>query len=464
MNKLKLTTLSNGIRIATFPLKTPLTTIALASFAGSRYETTKELGIYRILEKMMLTKTKKRSTEEREETINRLGGYIDTKISAEAFLMHGSVISNRSDLLIEIFQDSIQNLVHSQKEINSKIQQYIEKSKETRLIGREIIDDLVHAAAYAPKKLKILKANEYHFSNLGLAQNSKSLLFSEKKLKSITSSKLKNAMKKVFYGENMVFSNVGMDHDLFCKKIDNAFGKMPKKPPQNLPQNRSSYKGGYINYPQKIVDDQNTTVYIDGKLPLNAEMSYLGWFYPGADLFSDDIFAYFVLQFIIGDAASFSSGGPGKGMYSRSCRNIMSKHFFIDSIEAKNFSYSDSGLFGIVAGLNSQFLENGCEIIHNEFLQLANVPVPNQELERAKNRLKMMLFMILEEREVFAEDIVHQILFYGYWMNPDYICKKIDSVTQKDILRISNNCLNSPLTLAAWGDTTSLKNYEKYLK
>jgi len=50
---------------------------------------------------------------------------------------------------------------------------------------------------------------------------------------------------------------------------------------------------------------------------------------------------------LIGNATSFSSGGPGKGMYCRAITNLMQKHNFVESVQSINSHFSDTGLFGL---------------------------------------------------------------------------------------------------------------------
>lgn len=50
---------------------------------------------------------------------------------------------------------------------------------------------------------------------------------------------------------------------------------------------------------------------------------------------------------ILGNALQFSSGGPGKGMYSRAYREILYYNHFVNSVSVINNVFSDSGIFGI---------------------------------------------------------------------------------------------------------------------
>jgi len=62
---------------------------------------------------------------------------------------------------------------------------------------------------------------------------------------------------------------------------------------------------------------------------------------------SKDVFTLQVLNALLGTSTSFSAGGPGKGMHSRSSTNLLNKHSFVDSAHTLNFNFSDAGLFGL---------------------------------------------------------------------------------------------------------------------
>lgn len=47
---------------------------------------------------------------------------------------------------------------------------------------------------------------------------------------------------------------------------------------------------------------------------------------------------------LLGDGASFSSGGPGKGLLSRFYTGVMSGSYGIDNVNSINFPFSDGGM------------------------------------------------------------------------------------------------------------------------
>ncbi len=62
---------------------------------------------------------------------------------------------------------------------------------------------------------------------------------------------------------------------------------------------------------------------------------------------SKDIFALQVLNALLGNTISYSCGGPGSGLHSRTATNLLNKYSYVDSAQAINFNFSDSGLFGL---------------------------------------------------------------------------------------------------------------------
>lgn len=91
---------------------------------------------------------------------------------------------------------------------------------------------------------------------------------------------------------------------------------------------------------------------------------------------------------LIGNAQSFSSGGPGKGMYCRAITNLMQKYHFVESASALNMHFLDSGLFGMSITGPAKSSQPILVSILDEFSKL-KIHINDEELERAKNIAKM---------------------------------------------------------------------------
>lgn len=57
-----------------------------------------------------------------------------------------------------------------------------------------------------------------------------------------------------------------------------------------------------------------------------------------------------VVKTILGSASSFSSGGPGKGMYSRCTSHLLNSIYCVEKASFINEHFNDSGLFGLTVG------------------------------------------------------------------------------------------------------------------
>lgn len=57
-----------------------------------------------------------------------------------------------------------------------------------------------------------------------------------------------------------------------------------------------------------------------------------------------------ILRVLLGNASSFSSGGPGKGMHSRCTKNLLNKVPCVEKASFLNEHFEETGLFGLTVG------------------------------------------------------------------------------------------------------------------
>jgi hypothetical protein len=81
--------------------------------------------------------------------------------------------------------------------------------------------------------------------------------------------------------------------------------------------------------------------------PIVSILCSFGWL-PAANWHEADMVPMAVLQMMLGGGASFSAGGPGKGMYSRLYEQVLNRHHFVQSALSFNSIYDDTAIFGNV--------------------------------------------------------------------------------------------------------------------
>jgi processing peptidase subunit alpha len=172
-------------------------------------------------------------------------------------------------------------------------------------------------------------------------------------------------------------------------------------------------------------------------------------------------YALAVIQMLLGDGASFSSGGPGKGLLSRFYTGVMSGSYGIDNVNSLNLPYSDAGLFAVSLTCEFHVLKRYLDRLALELASLlypANPSYPVQpiELSRAKNRLKSAMLYAREDVRVEAEDLGAQVLMNGYRLPIGDMLQRIADVSMADLQRVARRVFvdgvgNGELTIVARG-------------
>lgn len=88
--------------------------------------------------------------------------------------------------------------------------------------------------------------------------------------------------------------------------------------------------------------------------------------------------------------------------------------------------------------------------------------VSGAETERAKAQLKASILLSLDGTTAVAEDIGRQLVTTGRRMAPNEIERKIDSITEKDIMDFANRKLwDRDIAVSAVGSIEGLFDYQR---
>lgn len=168
----------------------------------------------------------------------------------------------------------------------------------------------------------------------------------------------------------------------------------------------------------------------------------------------EDVTAFYVANTLIGNATSFSTGGPGKGMYCRAITNMMQRYNFVDGVAGINTHFSDSGLFGMTIEGPGSHSQDLLHVLLEEFNRLKE-RISDEELARAKNILKMNILMSMERQEDRLEEIARNYMTFGDLTFHQY-CERIDAVTSDQINRAAAKILAGKPTMLVTGGAINL--------
>ncbi|TGO08277.1 hypothetical protein BTUL_0216g00020 [Botrytis tulipae] len=477
----QITTLPNGVRVATEALPGHFSGIGVYIDAGSRYENEDLRGVSHIMDRLAFKSTSKRSSDEMLESIESLGGNIQCASSRESLMYQSATFNSAVPTTVALLAETIRNPLITEEEVS---QQLVTAEYEIGEIWSKpelILPEIVHMVAY--------KGN-----TLG-----NPLLCPKERLSEINSNTIQLYRDTFYRPERMVVAFAGVQHEEAVKLAEQHFGDMPKSASilsqtgsetsldslsgetssdSSISSSSSSTPPSPTQKPSTLISRMPFFKNISTSAPKNASVQngflnplnlnepsrYTGGFlalptlpppvnpalpalshihiaFEALPISSPDIYALATLQTLLGGGGSFSAGGPGKGMYSRLYTNVLNQHGWVESCMAFNHSYTDSGLFGISSSCSPGYVKNMLDVMCRELQSLTLdsgfSALQTAEVNRAKNQLRSSLLMNLESRMVELEDLGRQVQVHGRKVGVREMCKKIEELTVKDLRRVA---------------------------
>ncbi|GBG84704.1 hypothetical protein CBR_g39080 [Chara braunii] len=421
----KITTLPNGMKIASEDTPGPTTTVGLYIDSGSVYETAGNNGVSHLLERMSFKTTNNRTHFRLIREVEAIGGNVQASASREQMAYTGDALRTHMPEILELLADSVRNPKFVEWEVKEQLARVKAEVSEMANNPQSLMVEALHSAGYAGALGRPLLCPE---SNVGR----------------LDSAACREFVEANYTAPRMVLAASGVDHSDLLAVAEPLFSDLPKValPPTPL----TEYVGG------------------DWRLAADAPVTHvaLGFEFPGGWRNEKDAVAISVLQMLMGGGGSFSAGGPGKGMYSRLYTRVLNQHGQVNSCTAFNSIYNSTGLFGIHGTAPSAFIASLVDIMCEEFLAVATPGgVTETELQRAKNATISHVLMNLESRVVTTEDIGRQILTYGHRKPPAEFCSMVEALSADDITAIAAKITKTPLSMASWGDVVHVPRFDQ---
>ncbi|KAJ4260649.1 Mitochondrial-processing peptidase subunit alpha [Fusarium torreyae] len=467
----QVTTLPNGLRVASEALPGSFSGVGVYIEGGSRFENNSLRGVSHIMDRLAFKSTSEDSADAMLEKVEALGGNIQCASSRESMMYQAATFNNSVWDALKIISDTIRQPRITEEEVADQIETARYEIREIWSKPELILPELVHTAAFKDNTL------------------GNPLLCPEDRLEAIDRNTVV-AYRDLFYRpERMVVAFAGVKHDQAVGMAEKCFGDMQSKPQaqettgsetseselsdseaspassaSSSPQSSPNLLSRFFNNknaspsapPQKFslpskLDITQPSRYTGGFLSLPAQppnlsglptFTHIHLAFEGLPVASDDIYALATLQTLLGGGGSFSAGGPGKGMYSRLYTNVLNQHGWVESCMAFNHSYTDSGLFGISAsclpGRTAAMLDVMCQELRALTLTTGFSRLQEGEVARAKNQLRSSLLMNLESRMVELEDLGRSIQVHGRKIPVRDMCRRIENLTVEDLRRVAS--------------------------
>jgi predicted Zn-dependent peptidase len=152
-------------------------------------------------------------------------------------------------------------------------------------------------------------------------------------------------------------------------------------------------------------------------------------------------------------------------MSSRLFSEVRERRGLAYDIHSYSNKFADSGSLVTYAAVDPANVRQVVEEILRQLDRFRREPVPESELEKAKDYAKGRLLLGLEDTQSVSAWCGGQQVVYGAIRSPERVCADIDAVTTDDLMRIADACIRGAyLRLAAIGPRLKLEPVEAILR
>ncbi|CAK7291494.1 mitochondrial-processing peptidase subunit alpha [Vulpes vulpes] len=437
----KVTTLDNGLRVASQNKFGQFCTVGILINSGSRYEAKYLSGIAHFLEKLAFSSTDRfESKDEILLTLEKHGGICDCQTSRDTTMYAVSADSKGLDTVVGLLADVVLHPRLTDEEIEM-----------TRMAVRFELEDLNMRPDPEPLLTEMIHEAAYRENTVGLHR-----FCPTENIAKIDREVLHSYLRNYYTPDRMVLAGVGVEHQHLVECARKyLLGTQPAwgcEKAVDVDRSVAQYTGGVV----KLERDMSNVSLGPAPFP---ELTHIMIGLESCSFLEEDFIPFAVLNMMMGGGGSFSAGGPGKGMFTRLYLNVLNRHHWMYNATSYHHSYEDTGLLCVHASADPRQVREMVEILTKEFILMAGT-VDVVELERAKTQLMSMLMMNLESRPVIFEDVGRQVLATRSRKLPHELCALIRSVKPEDIRRVASQMLRRKPAVAALGDLSHLPAYE----
>jgi len=420
-NNCKKTTLKNGLRIITLPVKgTKAATVLVLVGAGSKYEVKEISGLSHFLEHMFFKGTKRRPNKLKLiEILDKIGGQYNAFTSQEFTGYWAKVSADHLETALDLVSDIYLNSKIEQEEINrergtilQELNMYLDTP--TRYVG-----DLWLSLLYGDQPAGW------------------PILGTEKLIKSVKRAQFIEYLKEHYSSKNTIVVVAGqIDYDSTLAKVrkyfegineNSAKGKLAVREEQSRPKSLVYYK-----------ETDQTHLYLGVR---------------AYDIFHPDKYALSLLGTILGG-----------NMSSRLFMSVREKEGLAYYIKTGVDTDTDVGFLASQAGIDNQKVDRAIGLILKEYRKIADRRISPAELKKAKDYTKGTTLLEMESSDAQASFVGFQELLTNKVLTLEDKFAKIDKVTVDDIQRVAQDIFQpAKLNLALIGPFKNKQRFEKIL-
>ena len=356
---------------------------------GGRYEPEQISGAAHFIEHLLFKGTQRRTAREISEAVEGVGGYLNAFTTEEHTCFHARAHARRFDELLDVLVDMFLNSRFALADVSKERDVIMEEIAMYRDQPSQLVHELLHESLWPNHPL------------------GRPLTGTEKTLDNITRTDLLAFMRANYAAPNTLLAVAG---PLRHAEVVRAFKRFGKKfwggrKPNFLPVNGIAQTAPVVRLHTK-----------------QTEQTQLALGIRACSRHDERRFALRVLNAILGESMSsrlFQILREDKGL----AYSVYSSWAFME----------DTGALSISAGLDHRDVEKSVRIIGRELRNLAERPVANSELRRARDFVIGQLELNLESTESQMNWTGESVLSYGKIISPADVKERLNAVTAGSI-------------------------------
>lgn len=400
------TTLPNGVRVASKQTFGETCSVGVFLDAGARSESQHTAGASYVMEQLALAGTKRRPKDKFEKELASMGAVLDVASGREQTSFMVSTVKENLKQSVDIVADLVTGpgVGNIKREIDGIARNLEEVDKSTRAV----LDDRLHACAF--RDCSLGNSSIGPFEGIG----------------KMGEDALADFVASNYTAERVVLAAAGpSDHAGLVALASDALGGLKAGKPVSHVE-KPYFCGADLLYRN---DEMGATAYVS-----------IGW--EGVPHKSPDAVTFMVMQQIIGSYAKGSGLVPGTISGNRTINNIANKMQVgcADNFEAFNVSYKDTGMFGFYAACDEVAVEHCVgELMFG--VNLLSYSVTGEEVARAKRELKAKL-CFSDAASAQCAEMGRQVIAYGRGVPLAEMMVRIDAVDEEEVKRVAYKYLN----------------------
>ena len=360
---------------------------------GSRHEQPEHNGISHFLEHMVFKGTETRSAEEIARQIDSIGGNLDAFTAKECICFNVKVLDEHLPIALDVLSDLVLHPVFDSKDIARERGVILEEIK----MDEDSPDYLVH---------EIFTQNFWKDHPLG-----KPILGTKETVRHFEQPLVLDYYGRRFTPGNLIIAAAGhISHEYFVKVVAERFQHL-KAANNGLHDSVPTVTARIILRNKKSLEQVQICVGVP-TYPISHEKRY----------------ASYILNTLLGG-----------GMSSRLFQNVRERRGLAYAIYSELNPYRDTGCLSVYAGTSLESAPKVLELVVNEFRDLKQNRISDEELRRTKEQLKGSLMLSLESTTARMSNLARQEMYFDRFFGLDEIIKRIEAVNAEELTGMAND-------------------------